>query len=102
MGKMVFIYCNSGICVYTCYSILTCVMHVSCKVQHAYINFIGFYNVFVCMLIFQTFSFRQLNAGPMALLIGDRWQCHPNVGQYVKVDIKVISHYQIVTLILIF
>ena len=51
---------------------------------------------------FYTFPFIQLNAGPMTLPTGDRWQCHLNVGQYVKVDTKVISHYQIVTLILIF
>ena len=58
--------------------------------------------VCVCMLIFYTFPFRQLNAGPMALPTGDRQQCHPNVGQHVKVDTKVISHYKIMTLILIF
>ena len=73
------------------------------KVQHAYINFIVFFiDVFVCVLIIYTFSFRQLNAGPIALPTGDRWQCHPDVGQYVKVDTKVISLYQIMTLILIF
>ena len=42
------------------------------KVQHAYINFIGFYRCFVYVLIFYTFPFRQLNAGPMALPTGDR------------------------------
>ena len=72
------------------------------KVQHAYINVIGFLDVFVCVLIFYTCPFRQINAGPMALPTGDRQQSHPNVGQYVKVDTKVISHYKIMTLILIF
>ena len=55
-----------------------------------------FIDVFVCMVIFYTLSFRQLKAGPMALPIGDRQQCHPNVGQYVKVDTKVMPHHQIV------
>ena len=51
------------------------------KVQHAYIHFIRFFlDVFVCMLIFYTLSFRQCNAGPMALPIDARQQCDPNVG----------------------
>ena len=59
-------------------------------------------DVFVCVLIFYTFLFGQLNAGPMAVPKGDRWQCLPNACQYVKMDTKVISHYQIMILILIF
>ena len=55
-----------------------------------------------CMCVdFHTFLFRKLNAVPMALPTGGRQQCHPNVGQHVKVGTKVISHYQIMTLILI-
>ena len=100
MGKIVFKYCNFGICVYTCYSKLTCVIHVPCKsatCTHQF-NWL-FIHVFVCVLIFYTFPFRQVNVGPMALPTGDRQQCHPNVGQNVKVDTKEISHYQIVTFI---
>ena len=58
--------------------------------------------MFLYVLIFYTFPFRQLNAGPMTLPTGDRQQCHPNVGQYVKVDTKVISYYQIMPSNLIF
>ena len=54
------------------------------------------------MLNFYSFSFRHLNTGPMALPIGDKQQCHPNVGHYVKVDTKIISHYKTMSLILIF
>ena len=73
------------------------------KVQCAYINFYWFFiDVSVCMLIFYSFSFRHLNAGTMALPTGDRWKCHHYVGQYGKVDTKVILHYQIMTIVLIF
>ena len=61
-----------------------------------------FIDVFVVMLIFYSFSFRQLNAGSMALPTGDRQYCHPNVEQYVKVDTKVTYHYQTMSLVLIF
>ena len=54
------------------------------------------------MLIFTHFSFRHLNAGPMTLPVQDKQQCHPYVGQYVKVDTQVIPHYQIISLVLIF
>ena len=57
---------------------------------------------FVCMLIFTHLSFRHLNAGPMTLPINDMWQCHPYVGQYVKMDTEVIPQYQIISFILIF
>ena len=60
-----------------------------------------FIDVFCMYVDFNTFPFRQLNSGPLALPADDRQQCHPNVGQYVKVDTKVISHYQINSLILI-
>ena len=73
------------------------------KVQHAYITFIGFLRDVFCMYVdFYSFSFRHLNAGPMALPIDGKQQCHPYVGQYVKVDKKVIPQYQIIPLILIF
>ena len=87
---------------YAYFSTLTCVIHVSCKGATCIHQFYCFFiDVFVYMLIFYTFSFMQCNAGPMALPTDDRWQCHPNGGHYVKVDTKVIPHYQIVTLILI-
>ena len=71
------------------------------KGQHAYISFNVFYTCF-CMCVFYAFPFTQLNAGPMALPTGDRQQCHPNVGQDVKMDTKLISHNQIMNLFLIF
>ena len=48
--------CNSGICVYTCYSIFTCVIHVSCKSAMCIHQFYCFFiHVFVCVLIFTCF-----------------------------------------------
>ena len=87
---------------YTRYSIITCVIYVPGKHATYIHKFYCFIYVFVCVLIVYTFPFRQLNAGPMALSTGDRWQCHPNVGQPLKVDTKVISNYHIMTFILIF
>ena len=72
------------------------------KVQHAYIPFIVFFIVFLYVHCFYSFWFRPLNAGPMALPTDDRQQCHPYVGQYVKVDTAVIPQYQITPLVLIF
>ena len=72
------------------------------KVQHAYIPFWFFIDVFCMYVDFYSFSFRHLNAGPMALASNDKWQCHPYVGQYVKVDTEVIPQYQIIPLVLIF
>ena len=51
---------------------------------------------------FYSFSFWHFNAGPMALPTDDKWQCHSYVGQYMKVDTKVIPQYQIIPLVLIF
>ena len=71
MGKIVLEYCNSDICVYTCYSILTHVVHVPGKIATCIHWFCWFFkDIFVCVLIFYIFPFRQLNAGPMALPIG--------------------------------
>ena len=39
---------------------------------------------------FYLISFRHFNAGPMALPTDDMQQCHPYVGQYMKVDTEVI------------
>ena len=51
-----------------------------------------FIDVLVCMLIFNHFTFRHFNAGPMALPTDDMQQCYPYVGQYMKVDTEVIPH----------
>ena len=83
MGKIVFKCFNSGICVYTYYSILTCEVHASCK-SATYINFIGFYTCFCMCADFYTFPFRQCNARPMTLPASDKQQCHHNVVQYVE------------------
>ena len=71
------------------------------KVQHIYITFIGFHGWFL-YVDFYSFSFMHLNAGPMALPTDDKQQCYPYVGQYVKVDTKVIPQYQIISLVLSF
>ena len=57
-----------------------------------------------CMHVdFYSSSFRHFNAGPMALPTDNKWQCHPYMGQCVKVDTgKVIPQYQIIPLVLIF
>ena len=47
----------------------------------------------LCMYVdFYLLPFRHFNAGPMALPTDDMWQCHPYVGQYMKVDTEVIPH----------
>ena len=51
---------------------------------------------------FYSFSFRHFNAGPMALPTDDKQQCHPYMGQYVKVNTEVITKYQIIPLVFIF
>ena len=48
---------------------------------------------------FYFLSFRHFNTGPMTLPTDVKWQCHHYVGQYMKVNTKVITHtipYQIV------
>ena len=83
--KIVFKCCHSGIYICTCCSILTCVIHVSCNSATCIHQFNWFViYVFVCVLIFYMFPFRQLNAGSMTLPTSDRWQCYPNEGQHVK------------------
>ena len=54
------------------------------KVQHAYVNLLLFIHVFIFVLIFYRFPFRQPNAWPVVLPTSDKWQCHPNVGQHVN------------------
>ena len=41
------------------------------KMQHAYIRFIGFIDVFCMYIDFYLLSFRHFNAGPMALPTDD-------------------------------
>ena len=62
------------------------------KMKHAYSHFIGFYRCFCIYVAFYLLSFRHFNTGPMALPTDDMWQCHPYVGQKMKVDMKVIPH----------
>ena len=58
---------------------------------------------FFCIFVdFYLLSFRHFNAGPMVLPTDDMQQCHPYVGQYMKVDTEVIPPYQIIPLVLIF
>ena len=81
---------NSSVCVYTCCSILTCVIPVFGK--DVYIHFIVFIDVFGMYVDLYLLSFRHFNAGPMALPIDDMWQCHPYVGQYMKVATELIPY----------
>ena len=46
------------------------------------------------------FSFRQPDTGHMALLLSAKQQCHNTYGTACKVDMQVIPHYLLVTLIL--
>ena len=62
------------------------------KKQHAYSHFIVFYRCFCMHVDFYLLSFRHFNAGSMTLPTDDMWQCHPYVGQHMKVDIEVICH----------
>ena len=41
---------------------------------------------------FYFLSFKHFNTGPMTLPTDVMQQCHPYVGQYIKVDTKVIPH----------
>ena len=49
-----------------------------------------FIDVFCMYVDFYFLSFRHFNTGPMALPTDVMWQCHPYVGQCMKVDTKVI------------
>ena len=63
-------------------------IHVSCK--KAYTNFMAFLHIF-CMYVDTVhvfFSFRQPNAGHMALPTGTKWQCHNTCGPACMVNIK--------------
>ena len=62
------------------------------KMQHAYSHFIGFYRCFYMDVDFYFLSFRHFNTGPMTLPMDVMQQCHPYVGQCMKMDTKVIPH----------
>ena len=63
------------------------------KMQHASIYFIVFFISVFCIYVGCHFlSFRHFNTGPMTLPTDDMQQCHPYVGQCMKVDTKVIPH----------
>ena len=54
---------------------------------------------------FYYLPFRHFNAGPITLSTDVMQQCHHYVGQYMKVNIKVLPHtilYLIIPVILIF
>ena len=54
---------------------------------------LGFFIDVFCMDVdFSFLSFRHFNTGPMTLPTDDMQQCHPYVGQCMKVDTKVIPH----------
>ena len=78
------------------------------KMQHVYSHFMSFYRCFLHYADFYFLSFRHFNAGPMTLPTDVMQQCHPYVGQYMKVNTKVIpiplhtKQYQIILLFLIF
>ena len=47
----------------------------------------------ICMYVdFYFLTFRHCNAGPMTLLTDVKQQCHHYVGQFMKVNSKVIPH----------
>ena len=53
---------------------------------------LDFYKCFCMYVDFYLLSFRHFNAGPIALPTDDIWQCHPCVGQNMKVDTEVIPY----------
>ena len=53
---------------------------------------LDFIDVFCIYVDFYFLPFRHFNAGPMTLPTDFRWQCHHYVGQYMKVNIKVLPH----------
>ena len=66
------------------------------------LDFIG---VFCMYVDFYYLPFRHFSAGPMTLPTDVRRQCHHYVGQYMKVNTKVLPHtilYLIIPVVLIF
>ena len=61
-----------------------------CTFQYLYI--LVFIDAFCMYVDFYLLSFRHFNPGPMALPTDDMQQCHPYVGQYMKVGTEVIPH----------
>ena len=64
-----------------------------------------FYRCFCMYVDFYYLLFRHANAGPMTLPTDVMQQCHHYVGQYSKVNSKVLPHtilYLIIPLVLIF
>ena len=75
------------------------------KMHHVYSHFIRFYRCFYMYVDFYYLPFRHFNAGPMTLPTDVMQQCHYYVGQYMKVNIKILHHtilYLITPVILIF
>ena len=93
MGKLCLNTANSSIFVYTCCAILTCIIHVFGKDATCIQSFYWFFiDVFCVYVDFYFLSFRHFNTEPMTLPTDDMWQCHPYVGQCMKVGTKVIPH----------
>ena len=66
---------------------------------------LDFIDVFCMYVDFYYLPFRHFNAGPMTLPTDVMQQCHHYVGQYMKVNTKVLPHtilYLIIPLVLIF
>ena len=66
---------------------------------------LDFIDVFCMYVDFYYLPFRHFNAGPMTLPTDVMRQCHSYVGQYMKVNTKVLPHtilYLIIPGILIF
>ena len=64
-----------------------------------------FIDVFCMDVDFYLLLFRDFNTGHMTLPTDVKQQCHHYVGQYMKVNTKVIPHtitYQIIPLFLVF
>ena len=106
MGKLCLNTVNSSICVYTFCAILACMIHAYSKDAACIQSFLlDFIDVFCMYVDFYFSPFRHFNAGPMTLPKDVMWQCHHYVGQYMKVNIKVLPHtilYLIIPVILIF
>ena len=66
---------------------------------------LDFIDVFCMYVDFYYLPFRHSNTGPMTLPTDVRQQCHHYVGQYMKVNTKVLPRtipYLIIPLVLIF
>ena len=66
---------------------------------------LDFIDVFCMDVDFYYLPFRHSNTGPMTLPTDVMWQCYHYVGQYKKVNSKVLPHtilYLIIPLVVIF